>query len=75
MGLPFPVGLVVAGLVTVPIGLLIGLPHDTFTHVPVELLNRHKKRLDLSSPAWLGVLAATGQKFAHYAPDQLPQAE
>ncbi len=26
VGLPFPVGLVVAGLVTVPIGLLIGLP-------------------------------------------------
>src|SRR5690606_6771138 len=25
-GLPFPVGLLVAGLVTVPIGLLIGLP-------------------------------------------------
>jgi len=56
-------------------GLLIGLQHDTFTHVPIELLNRHKNRLALDSPAWLDVLAATGQKFAQFAPDQLPQAE
>ena len=48
-------------------GLLIGLQHDTFTHVPIELLNRHKKRLDLASPAWLGVLASTGQNFAQFA--------
>jgi 6-phosphofructokinase 1 len=48
-------------------GLLIGFQHDTFTHVPIELLNKHKKRLDLNSPAWLGVLAATGQKFAQFA--------
>lgn len=56
-------------------GLLIGLQHDTFTHVPIELLNRHKKRLDLASPAWLGVLAATGQKFAQFSPDQLASGE
>lgn len=48
-------------------GLLIGFQHDTFTHVPTELLNQHKKQLDLNSPAWLGVLAATGQKFAQFA--------
>ncbi len=48
-------------------GLVIGLQHDTFTHVPIELLTRQKKQLDLNSPAWLGVLAATGQKFAQFA--------
>ena len=47
-------------------GLVIGLQHDTFTHVPVELLTSRKKQLDLTSPAWLGVLAATGQKFAEF---------
>ncbi|MBL0206430.1 MAG: ATP-dependent 6-phosphofructokinase [Propionivibrio sp.] len=48
-------------------GLVIGLQHDTFTHVPIELITRRKKQLDLNSPAWLGVLAATGQKFAQFA--------
>jgi len=48
-------------------GLVIGYQHDTFTHVPIELLTKHQKRLDLNSPAWLGVLAATGQKFAQFA--------
>jgi 6-phosphofructokinase 1 len=48
-------------------GLVIGFQHDKFTHVPIELLTQHKKQLDLNSPAWLGVLAATGQKFAQFA--------
>ena len=48
-------------------GLVIGFQHDKFTHVPIELLTQHKKRLDLNSPAWFGVLAATGQKFAQFA--------
>ena len=47
-------------------GLVIGQQHDIFTHVPIELLTRHKKQLDLNSPAWLGVLAATGQRFAQF---------
>lgn len=47
-------------------GLVIGFQHDTFTHVPIELLTKQQKTLDLNSPAWLGVLAATGQQFAHY---------
>lgn len=47
-------------------GLVIGQQHDIFTHVPVELMAQRKKQLDLNSPAWLGVLAATGQKFAHF---------
>ena len=48
-------------------GLVIGQQHDIFTHVPVELLTSRKKQLDLNSPAWLGVLASTGQEFAQFA--------
>ena len=48
-------------------GLVIGFQHDTFTHVPIELLTQRHKQLDLNSPLWLGVLAATGQNFAQYA--------
>ena len=48
-------------------GLVIGMQHETFTHVPIELLTSQKKQLDLNSPSWLGVLAATGQKFAEFA--------
>ena len=45
-------------------GLVIGLQHDTFTHVPIELLIERKKQMNLNSAAWLGVLASTGQQFA-----------
>ncbi|MFT3848817.1 MAG: ATP-dependent 6-phosphofructokinase [Propionivibrio sp.] len=48
-------------------GLVIGYQHDKYTHVPVELLTKQQKRLDLNSPAWLGVLASTGQNFAQFA--------
>jgi 6-phosphofructokinase 1 len=44
-------------------GLVIGLLHDLFIHVPIELLVSRKKRLDLDSPGWRAVLAATGQTF------------
>ena len=47
-------------------GLVIGQHHGVFTHVPIELLARQKKQLDLNSPAWLGVLASTGQNFAQF---------
>ena len=47
-------------------GLVIGQHHGVFTHVPVDLLVREKKQLDLKSPAWLGVLASTGQNFARF---------
>lgn len=46
-------------------GLVIGQHHGVFTHVPIDLLTTQKKQLDLNSPAWLGVLASTGQDFAH----------
>lgn len=42
-------------------GLVIGLLHDRFIHVPIELLATQQKRLDPDSPAWSAVLAATGQ--------------
>ena len=42
-------------------GLVIGLLHDTFIHVPIELLAGQRKRLDLNGAAWRAVLAATGQ--------------
>ncbi|MFO1372309.1 MAG: ATP-dependent 6-phosphofructokinase [Candidatus Competibacteraceae bacterium] len=44
-------------------GLVIGLLHDTFIHVPIEMLAQQRKRLDLNGPAWRAVLAATGQTF------------
>jgi len=42
-------------------GLVIGLLHDCFIHVPVDLLAAQEKRLDPDGPAWSAVLAATGQ--------------
>jgi 6-phosphofructokinase 1 len=47
-------------------GLVIGMLHDTFVHVPIELLVRQKKHLDPGSPWWLAVLASTGQP-PHFA--------
>jgi 6-phosphofructokinase 1 len=44
-------------------GLVIGLLHDLFIHVPIDLLVSQKKRLDLDGPGWRAVLAATGQTF------------
>ena len=48
-------------------GLVIGQQHDVFTHVPSELLTKHKKQLSLNSTIWRGVLACTGQNFASVA--------
>jgi 6-phosphofructokinase 1 len=42
-------------------GLVIGLVHDHFVHVPIELLASQKKRLEPDSVAWHAVLASTGQ--------------
>ena len=42
-------------------GVVIGLLHDTFVHLPIELLAGRHKRLDPNDPAWHAVLAATGQ--------------
>jgi 6-phosphofructokinase 1 len=42
-------------------GLVIGLVHDVFVHVPIELLTGRTKRVDPDGIAWGAVLAATGQ--------------
>jgi len=42
-------------------GVVIGLLHDVFIHVPIDLLVKQKKQLDTAGPAWHAVLAATGQ--------------
>lgn len=44
-------------------GLVIGLLHDVFVHIPIDVLVSQKKRLDLDGPGWRAVLAATGQTF------------
>ena len=44
-------------------GLVIGLLHDTFIHVPIELLVSQKKQLHLSGTLWRAALAATGQTW------------
>lgn len=42
-------------------GLVIGLVHDQYVHVPIELLTTTKKRMDPAGIHWRSVLAATGQ--------------
>jgi 6-phosphofructokinase 1 len=42
-------------------GLVVGHLHDRFIHVPIEMLAREHKRVDLNGPGWQAVLAATGQ--------------
>jgi 6-phosphofructokinase 1 len=42
-------------------GLVIGLLHDHFIHVPIEALVGEKKCLDRGGMAWQAVLSATGQ--------------
>lgn len=42
-------------------GLVIGHLHETFIHVPIEVLTSRKKSMDPDGFAWNAVLAATGQ--------------
>jgi 6-phosphofructokinase 1 len=42
-------------------GLVIGYLHDSFIHIPIEMLVREKKQIDPDSVWWTAVLAATGQ--------------
>jgi 6-phosphofructokinase 1 len=42
-------------------GVVIGYLHDTFIHVPIELLTSRTKALDPDGFAWRAVLATTGQ--------------
>jgi 6-phosphofructokinase 1 len=42
-------------------GVVIGLVHDQFVHVPIQLLSTRRKQLDPHGLIWRSVLAATGQ--------------
>jgi 6-phosphofructokinase 1 len=42
-------------------GLVIGLLHDHFIHVPIEMLAKQGKRVDPNGSIWHAVLASTGQ--------------
>jgi 6-phosphofructokinase 1 len=42
-------------------GVVIGLVHDHFVHVPVDLLTSRTKRVDPAGYSWGAVLACTGQ--------------
>ena len=41
--------------------LVIGLLHDRFIHVPIEMLAKQQKRVDPDGPLWHAALASTGQ--------------
>ena len=42
-------------------GLVIGLLHDRYVHVPIELLTSRRKQVDPADQSWQAVLACTGQ--------------
>jgi 6-phosphofructokinase 1 len=42
-------------------GLVIGFLHDTFIHVPIDLLTKKSRQIDLNGWEWRAALAATGQ--------------
>ena len=42
-------------------GLVIGFLHDTFIHIPIDLLTRKSRQVDLTGWEWRAALAATGQ--------------
>jgi len=42
-------------------GLVIGLLHDQFIHVPIELLASKKKNVDVEGIGWNAALSTTGQ--------------
>lgn len=42
-------------------GLVIGIVHNQFVHVPIGMLTAHKKRMEPDSIHWNAALAATGQ--------------
>ena len=42
-------------------GLVIGFLHDTFIHIPIEMLVLEKKQINPDGFWWKAVLATTGQ--------------
>ena len=48
-------------------GLMIGSVNDHYVHVPLPLVTRERKRIDIHSDYWQAVLDSTGQpRFAPY---------
>jgi 6-phosphofructokinase 1 len=41
--------------------LVVGNWRDEFTHVPIEMATRQRKKIDLDGWLWNAVLASTGQ--------------
>ncbi|MFP4053802.1 MAG: ATP-dependent 6-phosphofructokinase, partial [Phycisphaerae bacterium] len=42
-------------------GVLIGMNHSVFTHVPIGLVASESKRMEPEGDLWRSVLATTGQ--------------
>jgi len=42
-------------------GLIIGMLHERFVHVPIEMATRGRKKIEPYSSLWNAVLASTGQ--------------
>ncbi|KHK03764.1 ATP-dependent 6-phosphofructokinase [Desulfovibrio sp. TomC] len=49
-------------------GLMIGSVNDRYVHVPLPLVTRERKHIDIHSDYWQAVLDSTGQP--RFAPDQ-----
>lgn len=41
--------------------MMVGYVHEQFTNVPLQVVAKGKKHLDINGPLWLSVLASTGQ--------------
>jgi 6-phosphofructokinase 1 len=48
-------------------GLLVGHWNNYFTHVPIALATRERKKLEIDGAIWNGVLIATKQN-EHFGP-------
>lgn len=46
------------------IGLIVGLLHEKFIHVPTPMATNGRKKLDDRGPMWASVLASTGQPLS-----------
>ena len=51
-------------------GLMIGNVHDRFVHVPLPLVTRERKHIDIDSDYWQAVVDSTGQPRFAQAPPQ-----
>lgn len=45
-------------------GLIVGLLHEKFIHVPIEMATTGRKQVDERGPLWGAVLASTGQPLS-----------